>query len=178
MKEPVKMGRERRRRRKIKDPVKSILKTNDNLNKFKGKMNKKLSQILYRMELDRPILMQEKLDVLWFKNEDEVMPDNQILRHEIEKKKFIRMKHNSDLRNIYNLLLTYIRDRVTGSDGVKPSEVERKFLDILKLVVEGGWVIEEEEFYEVMNMIDAGDDVTYEHYFFFLFFIDHVKYDK
>lgn len=74
MLEPIKLTKDKKRRRKIKDPVKSILRTNDNLNKFKGKMNQKLSKILQRMELDRPILMKEKLDVLWSKDSD-MMPE-------------------------------------------------------------------------------------------------------
>lgn len=47
------------------DPVRRILATNQNISKQKAMNNVKLLKILERIELDRPILMKDKLDVIW-----------------------------------------------------------------------------------------------------------------
>jgi hypothetical protein len=38
-------------------------------------MNKKLKEILYRCDLDRPILMRDKLDQIWEKENDDKIFD-------------------------------------------------------------------------------------------------------
>lgn len=88
------------------------------------------------------------------------------------------MKQNQELRNVYHMLLQYVKDRINGADGVNPSEVERKFLDVIKLIVEGGWTIEEDDFYQIIDMVEAGNNFSYEIYFFFLYFVDNMKFDK
>lgn len=36
----------------------------------------------------------------------------------------------------------------------KPLEIERKFMDLLKLIIEGGWVVQdEEEWFKVLDFI-------------------------
>jgi hypothetical protein len=39
------------------------------------KMNEKLKQILYRCDLDRPILMRDKLDFIWSQDVDDKIVD-------------------------------------------------------------------------------------------------------
>ena len=51
------------------DPVYKVLKVNQRDYHFKRAMNEKLLRILERYELDKPILMQDKLDVIWDKSE-------------------------------------------------------------------------------------------------------------
>ena len=50
------------------DPIKKILKVNDRSYNFQKAMNNKLIKILERYELDKPILMSDKLDIIWDKN--------------------------------------------------------------------------------------------------------------
>lgn len=57
-------------KRKRNDPVRKILATNQNISKQKAINNTKLLKILERIELDRPILMKDKLDVIWGDDED------------------------------------------------------------------------------------------------------------
>lgn len=53
----------------------------------------------------------------------------------------------------YNEILEYIHKRFMGlksrrgsiSESKKPLEIERKFLDFLKLIIEGGWIVKEVE---------------------------------
>ena len=63
-------------------------------------MNTKLLKILERIELDRPILMKEKVDVLW-NQYNAMMPEMQIVRSQITKKKVRRMHVNTELRAAY-----------------------------------------------------------------------------
>ena len=50
------------------DPIKNILRVNKKAVMFSKKMNEKLLKIIERVvELDRPILMHDKLDIIWDK---------------------------------------------------------------------------------------------------------------
>ena len=50
------------------DPIKKILKVNQKSFKFQKTMNDTLLKILERYELDKPILMSDKLDIIWDKS--------------------------------------------------------------------------------------------------------------
>lgn len=50
---------------KLPDPLKKILQTNNRIQKAKINYNQKLLKILERVELDRPILMRDKLEIIW-----------------------------------------------------------------------------------------------------------------
>ena len=56
-------------RRTKSDPVYKVLKANQRDYDFKKQMNGRLLKILERYELDKPILMQDKLDIIWDKPE-------------------------------------------------------------------------------------------------------------
>ena len=50
------------------DPIKNILRVNRKAVMFSRKMNEKLLKIIERVvEMDRPILMHDKLDIIWDK---------------------------------------------------------------------------------------------------------------
>ena len=50
------------------DPIKKLFGTNQRVNRFKKIQNKKLCRILERMELDKPILMHDKMEIIWEKS--------------------------------------------------------------------------------------------------------------
>ena len=52
-----------------KDPISQVLRTNDRAYKFHCAMNQLLLKILDRYEMDKPILMADKLDIIWDKDE-------------------------------------------------------------------------------------------------------------
>ena len=53
-----------------KDPIGKIIRVNKKSYKFTNRMNALLLKILERYDLDKPILMQDKLDIIWDKNEE------------------------------------------------------------------------------------------------------------
>ncbi|CDW73084.1 UNKNOWN [Stylonychia lemnae] len=55
-------------KKKRNDPVRKILLTNKQIQKQKRIYNEKLMRILDRVDLDRPILMHDKLDIIWGNN--------------------------------------------------------------------------------------------------------------
>ena len=63
-KEEAKQKRKLSKRRR-NDPVRKILLTNKKIQKQKREYNEKLLKILERVDLDRPILMHDKLDIIW-----------------------------------------------------------------------------------------------------------------
>ena len=62
-------------RTRINDPIKKILNVNNRSFKITNKMNEVLVRILQRYELDKPILMRDKLDMIWEKREPEPIPE-------------------------------------------------------------------------------------------------------
>lgn len=54
-------------RRDRNDPVRKIFAANKSVQKKKYAYNERLLRILERLEYDRPILMRDKLDVIWEK---------------------------------------------------------------------------------------------------------------
>lgn len=63
------------------------------------------------------------------------------------------MKNNSKLRSIYHSMLNYIQKRYEQNKFQSPTEVERKFIDIIKTVIEGGYSIAEKEFFDILDNI-------------------------
>ena len=62
-------------RTRTNDPIKKILNVNNRSFKITNKMNEVLVRILERYELDKPILMRDKLDMIWEKREPEPIPE-------------------------------------------------------------------------------------------------------
>ena len=63
-------------------------------------INDNLLKILERIDLDRPILLKEKFDVLW--NFDKQGAEKDIIQHEIEKRKIERGRMNKTMGEKYN----------------------------------------------------------------------------
>lgn len=63
----------KKRRANSKDPLLRIFKVNNKVYKFSKQMNEKVVRILDRYELDKPILMQDKLDMIWDKSKTDKM---------------------------------------------------------------------------------------------------------
>lgn len=150
----------------------------ENNEKHMQKQVFKLGKLIDRMQLDRPILMREKMDVLWTKP-TENLPEINIIRYQIEKKKYQRMKVNSRLRNIYTSLLDYIFTRYKANKDIGPTEIERKFIDILKTIIEGGYHIIEKDFYKIMDSVcfNLNDCFTKADYDFFMMFVKKIGFN-
>jgi hypothetical protein len=96
---------------KKSDPIKKIFSTNQKVCKFKKVENKKLLRILDRIELDKPILMHDKLDIIWDKDipDDEDQPFNQyIVKTGLGRLKYQRQIGNKRQVKAYNRMLTLI----------------------------------------------------------------------
>ena len=73
-----------------KDPLLGIFKTNERIGKMSEKMNSKLKEILHRCEVDRPILMRDKLDQIWEKENDDKIFDQFEVKAMLQRKKVER----------------------------------------------------------------------------------------
>lgn len=109
------------------------------------------------------------------------------------------MKHNQRLRSKFLLifciewyqnLLQFIKTTSVGSSpcgsptlgnlGAElpqgwPTEVERKFIDVLKAIIEGGYMITDKTFTEILGNITTPDGITDHEIEFFKQFIKHSK---
>lgn len=85
------------------------------------------------------------------------------------------MKSNARLRNVYHNMLNYIQKRYLTDRKETPSETERKFIDILKTVIEGGYSIKEKEFIDILKSICVPKELTLTEISFFKAFKNIVK---
>ena len=61
--------RKKKKFRRKEDPIKKILKINNKAYMRQKKMNEIILKILERYELDKPILMSDKFDCIWEKQD-------------------------------------------------------------------------------------------------------------
>lgn len=85
------------------------------------------------------------------------------------------MKINARLRSVYQSMLNYIQKRFQNDSTKTPSEVERKFIDILKTIIEGGYAITEKEFYDILDDICTPLSLTKSEVRFFKTFMQAAK---
>lgn len=76
-------------------------------------MNEKLKQMLYRCDLDRPILMRDKLDFIWSKDVDDKIVDQFEVKSSLNNRKLERQLANQKQSQAYNKLLNEINSRKT-----------------------------------------------------------------
>jgi len=69
-----------------------------------------LIKLIDRLDLDRPLMLREKLDILWSesKSDEESKHETMNLSVELTKKKKERMALNNKQRDIYNKLLGFL----------------------------------------------------------------------
>ena len=65
------------------------------------------------------------------------------------------MQQNLDLKQVYILLLNYMKERSEQNPKIMPIEAEIKFVESIKLFCESGWIIEEEDFYDVLDTLQT-----------------------
>lgn len=68
----------------------------------------------------------------------------------------------------YNQILDYIHHRFIGmknhrgqiSQSQKPLECERKFMDFIRMVIEGGWIVKDNhEWVQVIDFLEIQDEI-------------------
>ena len=73
--EKTKRSEARTKASQSRDPIHRILKANHRCFRFQRQMNDLLIKILQRYELDKPILMRDKLDIIWDKGPPRKVPE-------------------------------------------------------------------------------------------------------
>ncbi|CAI2364391.1 unnamed protein product [Moneuplotes crassus] len=167
--------------------IKSFQKTCKKINRKKKRINNEFGKVLKSIEVDRT-LKPPIGDIGPSPKEGDKQGPNEnnpvankgykSLRWANEKKKYQRMKQNSDLQQIYLLLLNYIKERSKKKQRILPIEIEAKFIDSIKLFCESGWVVEEEDFYDILNTLQVKRFYEDQLFYFLLYFIDLLKFDR
>lgn len=91
------------------------------------------------------------------------------------------MKLNHDLKQQYFAIMQYVRDRANNRSNAvstKPSDIERQFLDFLYLICDGGWILEEREFYEMLELIKIQDHYSRQLLDFLVYSVEQMKFSK
>ena len=67
-------------------------------------MNRKLLHILQRSDLDRPILLHDKLDFIWDKDNDPKIVDHMQVKQQLRLRKIDRESLNAKQAKVYTTL--------------------------------------------------------------------------
>jgi hypothetical protein len=82
------------------DPIFNILRANERIFRISEKINSKLKQICERVDVDRPILMRDKLDFMW-KEASKDNVDIEFVSGQLKKRKKDREIVNAKQLKIY-----------------------------------------------------------------------------
>lgn len=115
-------------------------------------------RILERVELDKPIVMHDKLEVIWDFESDNI---NQYqVKTDLERLKFKRSAQNKRQSYAYQSMLKYIEKRVEPSSNpermpikIPMHEKEREFFDCLRLIIRNGYELVESDVKDLLNFI-------------------------
>ncbi len=119
-----------------------------------------------KLDLDWPILMKEKLDVLWKPNKSN--PETSLVRWQIKQKKVQWVRANTRLRKAYTKCLA----------GMKTlTEQERQFLDLIKIISQNDWELAKPDYEEILRIIDPEGTFTHQNNEMLHFFITFMGYD-
>ena len=115
-------------------------------------------RILERVELDKPIIMHDKLDVIWDFENDNI--NHYEVKKDLEDLKVRRMAQNNKQFRAYLKILEFIERRVepcSRIDKLKKKismhEKEREFLDCLRIIIRNGYELTAADIKDVLNFI-------------------------
>lgn len=139
---------------KIKcDAVYGILESWQHRIKVKQRVEHKTQKLMQRMDLDRPILQREKFEMIMlekmindkgeFERQDREMKVHKIRNAMVDRMKQRRIDNQNQLL-AYKHLCEFLRNRYTV-ERVNLSRVEISLMEVIKKIVEIGWIITETE---------------------------------
>lgn len=143
------------KKRKRFNPARDLFNTNNRSVSNQQNQNKKLMRILERYELDKPILMHDKLEIIWQNSKKESSPcaDSEIdhltfieVRHKLNLIKASRSVTNKKQAHAYNLMLLLLEDRnqkakEQNTRRLFVHEKEREFFDCLRIIIQNGYAL-------------------------------------
>ena len=76
----------------------------------------------------------------------------------------------------YHNMLNYIQTKYEKDNKRNsPTELERKFIDTIKTIIEGGYSVSEKEFLDILENITSPQEITPEEIKFLKYFIQGIK---
>lgn len=129
----------------------------DHFSMAKNSQDRKLGEILQRLTLERPFVVKEKISLIQhdtekFKDFSRSIEKFNQYRDIIEEKRVYRRKENNKQTELYSHMLEYMKNRKK-----EPTENQLLLLEIIKNVIEEGWVIDSKIFFAILNSFSIED---------------------
>ena len=177
---------------KRNDPVNKLARTLRRYKEKRIKSEEALVKIMEKVKLDKTILIKEKIDSIWSKDD---YNNSKEVQHEIEKCKQKRHDINTKQKEAYNQLLYFIKDRkkltfistlIPIKDGDRsstllPAAEEKQILDAIKILLDNGYTLGEHELLQIFDMIGLQGLIhglhstqLEQHFFEFVFYLGKV----
>lgn len=144
------------RKKKKKQQTNMVAKLSETIGKAKRLRKQEEHQLkkkLAKVSLDNGILLQEKLESIW--NPDATKYGSSEIRAKIFKRKEKRKALNVDQIQAYQLILKYAKERTA-----LPLAEEKQILDCLKLILENGWIVGDEELIKLFAVLDLKSKIV------------------
>lgn len=111
--------------------------------------------------------MHDKLDFIWDKSTSQIVNQEEV-RNKLKQRKFDRVVLNNKQAKIYNQLLHTLGSRKVqltseNESYQKVHESERQFLDAFKTMIESGYALTEQDFLELLDLIEVREQVKTVH---------------
>lgn len=115
--------------------------------KWKGRqLQEQQQKVLKRVELDRHLLIKEKMKILWDEASEE---GSKSLQDLVKLKKSANMRVNKQQHAAYTSTLRKVMFDRQEID-LQPQEI--KFMDMLKITIHGGWALSDEAVTEILKI--------------------------
>ena len=142
-------SREKRRNEDAGDAVKRCY---SRFNNARERQNKKLINILDRLNLTRSVNLKQKAmyilnDTERFKDKSYTIKKMENIKKKIDAEQEIRLKKSKNQAIIYDKLMEFLKRKPKG-----PCDVEINFVEVLKEILEEGWYIDDGL---ILKIIDA-----------------------
>jgi tRNA splicing endonuclease len=126
------------------DKVVKMLATCKRIRDSREQKEIKLKKLVERINLDRPILQKEKIDlILLEKGSKDDLTVSQI-RSELIQNKNQRRQQNEKNRKAVMLMLEYVKKR-SHTENLIPQTEEIQILEVFKKLSESGWTVDVKE---------------------------------
>jgi hypothetical protein len=126
----------------------------------RNKQEVKLINILEKLDQERPLTIKEKYELISKDTEKYRDPAHSIkmfdhYKRKIEVNRLKRLDINKEQAKLYSELLNVIKDQAK-----EPTELQLNLLVILKVLIEGGWVIGKREFNIIVDGLSNEDGLS------------------
>jgi hypothetical protein len=137
-----------------KDSVVKLLGTFKRGAETRAREQQTLNKLIDRINLDRPIMQQEKVDLILFEQTGQGRDvQSSKVRQMLKAVQTNRKVENKRNMRAYFQMIQYLSQRSKGVTPVLPAKQEISVLEVFKKLTESGWIVKLPEFKQILDFV-------------------------